>query len=342
MSIVIIERPHAAVVEEYEQPELADGECLVRILRAAVGPSDIHVYRGDYARQHYPRVPGSDALGVVETCAGGFAPVRRVLIPQTIPCRYCAACRAGDEALCLSPGLLGRDRDGGMRSSMALPPGVPVAAPDDVDDDLAVCIPDTAYALSLVDSVGAALGRATRQTEDAYFVVFGAGFLGVLVCLAAAEHGFRPILVDIVQARLELARSLGVNDTCNPLRDFVGDQVHWITRRRYADAAVVVSEDPEAVLTATSVLRPGGTLLLTGYHPDSSLPVTRIIEHSLRVRGVRRSRTHYGAAAGFIRRNAAAYGSLVSLKLEPASMPGALELIAGDPKAYMKVICRFG
>jgi hypothetical protein len=341
MSRVIIEGPRRATVEDSEQPEPSNGECLVRVLRAGVGPSDIHVYRGDYARQHYPRVAGSDVLGVVETCAGSFAPVRRVLIPQTIPCGTCSACLAGDDARCLSPGLLGRERDGGMRAWMTVPPGLPVTVPDDVEDDLAVCIPDTGYALSLVGTAASALGSRTRRTEDTYLVIFGAGFLGILVSVAAAEQGFRPILVDVVQARLELARSLGVRDTCNPLRDFIGDQVHWITRRRYAEAALVVSEDPEAVLTATSVLRPGGHLLLTGHHPDSSLPVARIIEHSLQVRGVRRSRSSYGEAAGFIRRNAAAYESLVSLRLEPTSMPGAFELLAEDPKAYMKVICRF-
>lgn len=339
MSAVVVRRPRVADIEDYSMPELADGECLVRVLRAGLGASDIHMFRGDYAKQHFPRIPGADVLGIVETCAGSFSPVRRVLIPPTISCGTCTACLAGDEHLCLAPGLLGRERDGGMRPWMSVPSGLPVTAPDDVGDDAAVCIPDTAFALRLVGEAAAGLGGVTRRTEDAFLVVFGAGFLGVVASLAAAEQGFRPILVDVVQARLELARGMGVRDTCNPLRDFVGDQVHWITRRRYAEAAVVVSEDPEAVLTAASVLRPGGRLLLTGHHPDSALPVARVVDNSIEVRGVRRTRTLYGEAAGFIRRHLSAYESLVSLRLEPSSMPQALALATEDPKSYMKIIC---
>ncbi len=339
MGAVIIRQPRIAAVEDYPMPEMGDGECLVRVLRAGIAPSDIHVFRGDYLDQRYPRVPGADVLGMVETCAGRFTSVRRVLIPPTIPCGTCAACLAGEEHRCLAPGLLGRERDGGMRPWMSVPAGLPVTAPDDVGDDAAVCIPDTAFALRLVTEAAAGLGGVTRRTEDAFLVVFGADFLGVVASLAAAEQGFRPILVDVVQARLELAREMGVRDICNPLRDFVGDQVHWITRRRYATAAIVVSEDPEAVLTATSVLRPGGRLLLSGHHPDSALPVARVIDDSIEVRGVRRSRALYVEAAGFIRRHLSAYESLVSLRLEPTSIPHALELAADDPKAYMKIIC---
>ncbi len=339
MGAVVVRQPRIADIEDYSMPDLADGDCLVRVLRAGLGSSDIHMFRGDYANQHFPRIPGADVLGVVETCAGSFSSVRRVLIPPTVPCGSCSACIAGDEHLCLAPGILGRERDGGMRPWMTVPAGLPITAPHDVGDDAAVCMPDTAFALRLVEQASAALGGVTRTTEDAFLVIFGAGFLGVVAGLAAAEQGLRPILVDVVQARLELARELGVRDTCNPLRDFVGDQVHWITRRRYAGAAVVVSEDPEAVLTATSVLRPGGRLLLTGHHPDSALPVGRVVDNSIEVSGVRRTRTLYGEAAGFIRRHLPAYESLVSLRLEPSSMPQALELAAEDPKSYMKIIC---
>lgn len=343
MSAVVIRKPRIAEIEDYDTPELSPGECLVRVLAAGLGPSDLHVFRGDGELRQYPRIPGADVLGVVETCSGSFAPVRRVLIPPTIPCGSCAACIAADTDGCLSPGLLGRDRDGGMRSWMAVRADDAVTAPDDVSDELALCIPDAAFALSLGAGAGVtadgAGGGVTRRAEDAFVVVFGADFLGVLTALSVAEQGYRPILVDVVEARLELARGLGIRDTCNPLRDFVGDQVHWITRRRYAEAAVVVSEDPEAVLTAASVLRPGGRLILTGYHPDSRLPASHIIENSIEVRGVRRSRRLYSDAAGFVRRHAAAFESLISLRLELQSIPQALELVADDPKAYMKVMC---
>lgn len=330
---VVVAEPHLARVEPLPRPEIPEGHCLLRVLRAAVGPSDLHVYRGDYRRQEYPRIPGAEVLAEVGACEGGISPVRRVVVPQTVPCGTCTACREGDPGRCLSPGLLGRDTDGGMRTWMTVPADLPVEVPDDLDDDHAVCIPDTAFALRLL--------RRLRHTvtPGGYVVVFGAGFLGVTLCLAAIEQGLQPILADVVQARLELARSFGVEHVCNPLRDFIGNQVHWITRRSYAEASVVVSEDPEAVLTAATVLRPGGFLFLSGLHSDSRLPVADLIDHSITVVGLRRSAKITKEAAAFIVRNRAVYASLISLRLEPDSMPQALELLANDPKSYMKVIC---
>ena len=332
---VVVAEPHLARVEPLPRPEIPEGHCLLRVLRAAVGPSDLHVYRGEYRRQEYPRVPGAEVLGMIEACEGGVSSVLRVVVPQALPCGSCAACRGGTPERCLAPGLLGRDIDGGMRSWMTVPADSTLTVPDDLDDDYAVCIPDTAFALRLLGHL------RDRVTPEGYVVVFGAGFLGVTLTLAALQEGLRPILVDVVQARLELARSLGVEHVCNPLRDFIGNQVHWITRTSYAEASVVVSEDPEAVLTAPTVLRPGGLLLLSGLHTQSSLPAGELVDSSLTVVGLRRSSKLTDDAAAFIAHNRAVYGSLISLRLEPESMPQAFELLASDPKSYMKVICSF-
>ncbi|MFP4012022.1 MAG: zinc-dependent alcohol dehydrogenase [Spirochaetaceae bacterium] len=340
MSALVIRAPQQAEVTDYDPPDPAEGECLVRVLAAGIGPSDLHVYRGDYRDQRYPRIPGLDVLGVVETCSGALTPVRRVVISQSIPCGICRACVAGERERCYAPGLLGRDRDGGMRSWMPVSSPLLLPAPEDLSDDRAACVPETAYGLSLAAQATEEIGERMRSAEDAYIVIFGAGFLGIVTALAVAEAGCRPILVDVVQARLELARSLGIRDTCNPLREFVGEQVHWITRRHYAAAAVVVSEDTEVVLTAPSVLRPGGRLLLTGHHPDSMLPVNALIANSVEVRGAVRTQGFFAEAAGFIRRHGAAYEELISLVLEPESLPQALTLLADEPKSYMKIICR--
>jgi hypothetical protein len=59
------------------------------------------------------------------------------------------------------------------------------------------------------------------------------------------------------------------------------------------------------------------------------------------VAGVRRTRERYGEAAAFIRRNREAFQLLISLRLEPESMPQTFALLAQEPKSYMKAICAF-
>lgn len=334
MTEIVIRQPGIAEIEDAPPPEPSEGDCVIRVVRSTVSQTDVHVFNGAYREQHYPRVPGAHAVGFIERCPGRLSPLRRVVVPGVIPCGGCTACAAGRREQCLTPLLRGRHRDGGMREVMTVPAEEPITISESLDPDGAVCVPEVAFALSIVS-------RAEATGRSPFLVVFGAGFLGIVTALTAREKGLTVILADVVQARLELARSLGVEHVCNPLRDFIGDQVRWITRTRLAETAIVTSEDAEAVLTATSVLRPGGLLLLTGLHTDSQLPVRGVIDNSLRVAGVRRTRERYGEAAAFIRRNREAFQLLISLRLEPESMPQTFALLAQEPKSYMKAICAF-
>ncbi|MFO8064414.1 MAG: zinc-dependent alcohol dehydrogenase [Spirochaetota bacterium] len=340
MEAVVISGPRTAAVEEYPTPEIDEGQCLVRVHTSGVGPSDLDVFRGANPMQHYPRIPGSDAVGIVERCSGSLAPVRRVLIPQTLPCGKCAACRLSAPERCLSPGLLGRERDGGMRDWMTASAQELITLPDELDDHLAACVPDVAFALFALARAREGLEALPERGADGYVTIFGAGFLGLTTALAAAEQELRPIVVDVVEARLQFARSLGVRHTCNPLKDFVGDQVRWITRTRYTGAAVIASDDPQAALTAPAVLRPGARLVLTGRNRDALLPTVDLVDNSIEVTGATRNRRFTAEAAAFLLRQASVFSELISLRLEPASMPRAFELLTQEPKSYMKVVCR--
>jgi threonine dehydrogenase-like Zn-dependent dehydrogenase len=71
--------------------------------------------------------------------------------------------------------------------------------------------------------------------------VFGMGTPGQIVAQAARASGARVIAVDLLDARLELAKQLGAHITLNPARVKVAEEIKRLTDHRGADVVFEVS-----------------------------------------------------------------------------------------------------
>lgn len=72
-------------------------------------------------------------------------------------------------------------------------------------------------------------------------VVFGLGTPGQIVAQAARASGARVIAVDLIDARLELAKQLGAHIILNPARIKVAEEIKRLTDNRGADVVFEVS-----------------------------------------------------------------------------------------------------
>jgi L-iditol 2-dehydrogenase len=93
-------------------------------------------------------------------------------------------------------------------------------------------------------------------------VILGQGPVGLLLAQSARCYGASVVGLDFMQARLEIARELGVFATLHPGRDNVADILGKMTEGRGADLAIVATADPRAVADAQSLVRRGGRVLL--------------------------------------------------------------------------------
>jgi propanol-preferring alcohol dehydrogenase len=119
MRAMALTRPGLGTVEavDFDTPEPATGEILVRVLACGVCRTDLHVVDGELPDPLIPVIPGHEIVGRVERLGAGvdeFAPGDRVGIPWLgKSCGTCEFCRAGNENLCSRARFTGYQINGG-------------------------------------------------------------------------------------------------------------------------------------------------------------------------------------------------------------------------------------
>jgi len=116
MKALLCKSPGVLEIVERPTPSPHQGEVLVRIARAGVCGTDLHIYEGSQPYFEYPRIIGHELAGHVESTApgGAFAPGRQVTVIPYLACGQCVACRRGKTNCCQKLSVLGVHADGGM------------------------------------------------------------------------------------------------------------------------------------------------------------------------------------------------------------------------------------
>ena len=245
---------------------------LLRVERAAICGSDLHLYHGP------PGVPGvqlgHEFIGTVEDVGVDVRTMRpgdRVLVSGVIGCGACAACLASDPVACLGSGVrvfgTGLDLPGGQAEAV----GVPAA------DTSALKIPDAItdeQALLLTDILPTGYLGALRAdiTPGDTVVVIGLGPVGVFALQCAQLFGPARILaVDMVPDRLDNAARLGAE----PIDARDGGAVAEVLARTGGRGAAAVIEAvgaDQAISDAILCAATGGTVSVIGANLNLALP----------------------------------------------------------------------
>lgn len=138
-----------------------------------------------------------------------------------------------------------------------------------VPRNLSVRVPER---VSMTDAAYATLGaialqgvRLARPTLGESVVVIGLGLLGQLAAQLLRANGCRVFGLDTDASRIELARSLGLDDGCMPGEDAARRIVDW-TRGRGADAVLIAAatDSDQPVVLAGEVSRTRGRVVVVG------------------------------------------------------------------------------
>jgi NADPH:quinone reductase-like Zn-dependent oxidoreductase len=270
---------HLAVVDS-PMPELqAADDVRVRVHSAALNRLDRFVANGlPGITPILPHVVGSDGAGVVESVGAAVRTVRRgerVMINPAISCGECPACREGEESLCTTIRVLGEHRSGTVAEYVVVPAANLAAVPPDMPWPEAA-----AFSLATLTAWRMLSTRAAlRPGETALIWGIGGG-----VAMAALQVtkllGGRAIVTSGSDAKLDVARRLGADETINHAANDVVAEVRRHTAGRGADVVVdSIGETrwPESL----RALRRGGRLVVCGATtgPMVSLDLRRLFWH---------------------------------------------------------------
>ncbi|PZE39982.1 glutathione-dependent formaldehyde dehydrogenase [Curtobacterium sp. MCSS17_006] len=220
--------PYRIRVEEKPDPRIEHpNDAIVRVERAAICGSDLHLYHGMMPDTRVGHTFGHEFIGVVEQIGSSVETLSvgdRVMVPFNIFCGTCWFCARGLFANChnVNPnatavgGIYGYSHttggyDGGQAERVRVPFADvgPQVIPDWLDDDDALLMTDAL-------STGYFGAQLASIREGDTVVVLGAGPVGLFSAASAWFMGAgRVIVVDQLEYRLEKARSFAHAETIN-------------------------------------------------------------------------------------------------------------------------------
>jgi len=255
----------AISVESLHLPEPGEGEVLLRMEACGLCHSDVFVA----TLEKLPLAPvtlGHEGIGRVEAVGpgvGGWAVGDRAGITFLgTTCGKCEWCAAGRERYCPKQTNFGYTLQGALTDLAIAPAPALVRVPEGLPAEIAAplcCAGWTAY--------GAL--REARLERGQAVALFGFGGLGHLALQIAKRLGLQVSVSDPNEEKREQARQAGAQIDA-----------------RGADAAIVLTASPAAILQAFRALKRNGTLVLVGLSvANYELPLVDTVLKGITIRG---------------------------------------------------------
>lgn len=275
-------------------PEPTGSEVLVRIERCGVCHSDLHIQDGYFALaggnnldiragRTLPFTLGHEIAGVVERAgpqAQGVLPGAKVAVFPWIGCGQCAACRAGEENLCITNRHLGVSADGGFASHVLVPHPRYLIDYAPLPASFAgalMCSGLTAYS---------ALKRLREHVTRGPALLVGLGGVGMMgLSIAKALFPQAPLVADIDAAKRDAALKAGAAAAFDPAdREARRSILKSTGGGVFAVCDFVGSE--KSLAFATGALAKGGKVVVTGLLGGNfPLPATMFVLKAMTVEG---------------------------------------------------------
>ena len=307
-------------IDEKPEPEILHPEdAIVRVTRACICGSDIHLYNGLVPDTRVGETFGHEFVGVVEEVGPEVQRLKvgdKVLVPFNIACGKCIFCKQGLYGNCheANPqatavgGIYGYSHtaggyNGGQAEYVRVPYADvgPVVIPEGMDLDDAVLLTDvvpTGYQAAEMGGI---------QKGDTV-VVFGAGPIGIMAAKCAWLFGAgRVIVIDKLEYRLDFVRNYAQCEAYNyeELGDpvmFLKKTTDWMgadvcidavgadaTGRAYhsiTGRAMIQAGAATALRWAINGVKKGGVVSIVGvYGPtDNLVPIGNVLNKGITIR----------------------------------------------------------
>ena len=250
-------------IENVAEPDCPDDGVVLKVLACGVCRSDWHGWVGEHPRVKPGQIGGHEYCG--EVIAAGpqarFKTGDRVIAPFILACGTCPQCRSGESNTCLDQRLPGFIEPGAFAEYVAVPRDHNLAhLPDSMSPVLAA-----ALGCRVTTAWHALTGRAGLGAGE-WLAVHGTGGIGLAAMLLGRALGARVIVTDIVQEKLDHAKSLGADATVNAADGESAERIRDITGGG-AHVSVEALGFPVTVAASIACLRP------LGRHVQVGMPV---------------------------------------------------------------------
>ena len=313
---------------ELPVPDPAPGAVVVRITRANICGSDLHIWRGDGSLGDMARadgrIIGHEMTGVVHALGAGvttdwagepLAEGDRVAYQYFAPCGRCRSCVRGRTEACArsfkvltgKPTVFPHFRGAYADYFYVTPQSAIYKVPDAVTDTMVAGV-NCALAQVVMGLERVQVGMGDRV------VIQGAGGLGLYATAVARERGAEQVIViDGIDDRLALARTMGADHTIDLRTSTTAEErvaALWeLTGGWGADVVCELVGETSAIEEGLGMVGLGGRYLEIGtFFAGTSVVLDpgRLVMANIRIEAVASYDAHsLQRALGFLERHAA-------------------------------------
>ena len=174
-----------------------------------------------------------------------------------------------------------------------------------------------------------------------YCAIIGAGPIGLVAGMAAQAYGGHAILLDLVQERLDFAKSLGIEHVINSGKEDAAAKIAEITGGQMAQQVMECSGANAAIRSTLDYVSNAGRITFTGWpKKETSIPTDVITKKEIDIRGARTSAGEFEEALDLIYTKKVDMNKILTKVVSIEEAPETIIDIEKNPGDYMKVVVR--
>jgi threonine 3-dehydrogenase len=249
-------------LDDVPEPQIGINDVLIKVKRASICGTDVHIYNWDEWAQRtipVPMVVGHEFVGeIVEVGSNvsDFFPGQIVSGEGHVVCGRCRNCLAGRRHLCAHTSGVGVNRPGCFAEYISLPMSNVWVHWPHVDLDIA----------SIFDPFGNAVHTTLSFPvlgEDV--LITGAGPIGLMAIPVARHAGARHVVItDVNPYRLDLASRLGATRAVDVRTEKLADVQRELGMKEGFDVGLEMSGNAAAFADMLANMSHGGKIAVLG------------------------------------------------------------------------------
>jgi len=271
-------------LDDVPVPEIGINEVLIKIQKAAICGTDVHIYNWDEWAQKTLKTPviiGHEFVGTIEKLGSNvhdFEIGDLVSGEGHVVCGRCRNCLAGRRHLCSEPSGIGVNRNGAYAEYLSLPVTNVWYCDRTIDTEVLSCLDplgNAAHTALSFDLVG----------EDV--LITGAGPIGCMAVGIAKRAGARHVVItDVNPYRLELAKKMGATMTVDVRKEKIEDVQKKLGMHEGFDVGMEMSGSPDALRDMLKSMCHGGKMALLGILPQTKIDWDYVVFNGLTIKGI--------------------------------------------------------
>jgi threonine dehydrogenase-like Zn-dependent dehydrogenase len=326
-------------VFEIDKPIPKSGEVLLKVEMVGFCGGDMNGFKGLFPLQEYPNILGHEVGAVIEEL-GTDVPSHlrigsKVTLYPYLACGTCVACRKGRPNACKTNKTMGVRRPGAMTRFVCAP-----------WQDLFVSDQLSVRELALAEPLTVGFHAVARGRVDSQDIVavLGCGIVGLGAVAAAVNRHATVIAIDLDDAKLEIARKIGVANTINPGKEDLHQRLQEITNGDGPDVIVEAVGSPSTYRSAVEEVAFLGRVVCIGY---AKAPVefntSLFVQKEIEILGSRNcvGKSDFPEVLSYLESKKFPVDDVISKVISIDEGPETLKSWAENPQGIIKIMIDF-